>query len=94
MEPSDPLKVGKIVNKGLYALADGFMPKCSQNLGSKAITQGTKQMEIVNQAKLMMSILNFSLNGLLWFHSTKKKPVLIFWLNGLLLFHSAKKKLN
>jgi hypothetical protein len=95
MEPSDPFKVGKIVNKGLYALADGFMPTCSQNLGSNALSlQGTKQMEFVNRAKLMMSILNFSLNELLWFHSRKKKPVLIFWLNGLLLFHLAKMKFN
>jgi hypothetical protein len=93
MEPSDPFKASKSVDKGLYALTNGFMPTCSQNLGPKALSlQGTKQMEIVNRAKLMMSILNFSLNGLLWFHSTKKKPVLIFWLNGLLWFHSTKKK--
>ncbi len=95
MEPSDPFKAGKSVDKGLYALTNGFMPTCSQNLGPKALSlQGTKQMEIVNRAKLTMSILNFSLNGLLWFHSTKKKPVLIFWLNGLLLFQLAKKKVN
>jgi len=76
-------------------LADGFTPTCSQNLGSNSHSlQGTKQMEFVNRAKLMICILNFSLNGLLWFHSTKKKPVLIFWLNGLLLFHSAKMKFN
>jgi hypothetical protein len=36
MEPSNPFKADKIVNKGLYALADGFMPTRSQNLGSNA----------------------------------------------------------
>jgi hypothetical protein len=95
MEPSDPFKARKSVDKSLYALTNGFVPRCSQNLGPKALSlQGTKQMEIVNRAKLMMSILNCSPNGLLWFYSTKKKHVLIFWLNGLLLFQLAKKKVN
>jgi hypothetical protein len=95
MEPSYPFKASKSVDKGLYALTNGFVPTCSQNLGRKALSlQGTKQMEIVNRAKLMMSILNCSPNGLLWFYSTKKKHVLMFWLNGLLLFQLAKKKVN